>query len=164
MSATSRHTWQRAATAATTARSRARRSDGNLAGPRAASDSWGVHPSGHDLRYHAAIEALTQLEIGGFASCLDLPSWIRQRHVDHFRDRGWRSAEHDDALGEVKRFVEVVGDEQDRQLELAPKLQQQILQFDAHHGVERAERLVPEENLRSPGECAGYCYTVPDAT
>src|SRR5947207_11591689 len=35
--------------------------------------SWTVRPPGHDLRHHAAVEPLAQLEISRLATRLDLP-------------------------------------------------------------------------------------------
>ena len=66
--------------------------------------------------------------LGSLRVSICLPR-IRQRHRDILRHRAGRGAQHDDALRDIERLIEIVGDEQDGQPEIAPELQQQVLQL-----------------------------------
>ena len=62
---------------------------------------------------------------------------------------------HDDPIGEQHRLVDVVGDEQHRRPMLAPQRQQQLMQLQFRHIVERAEGLIHEEHPRRVCENRG---------
>jgi hypothetical protein len=102
------------------------------------------------MRGHVAVKMLAQSEVLWLAAGFDLPPRVGQWHRDILRNGPRRRAQQDHSLGDVKRLVEIVGDEQNRQPEVGPELQQQVLQFDPHHRVERAERLVHQQDLRPP--------------
>ena len=71
-----------------------------------------------------------------------MPSW-RIRPVD----------DHPDPVGERRRVVEVVRDEQRRQPQLGQELGQLAADDVARVCVERRERLVEQEHRRVAGEC-----------
>ena len=64
-------------------------------------------------------------------------------------------AEHDDPAGHEDGLVDVVGDEHHRLLRLFPDAQQQLLHQHARLVVERAERLVEQQDLGVVGQRAG---------
>ena len=59
-----------------------------------------------------------------------------------------RSREHD-------RFLDVMGDDDQRRLAVGPEVEQVVLQVDAGEGVERGERLVEQQHLRPRHQRAG---------
>ena len=61
---------------------------------------------------------------------------------------------HHDPVGEQHRFVEIVGDEQDRLLGAGMDVEQFALQAFARLRVERAERLVHQQHFRIDRERA----------
>ena len=61
----------------------------------------------------------------------------------------------DDAVGEHQRLPDAVGDEDDRLAARRPDAQQLVLHLDARQLVERAERLVHQQDLRIERERAG---------
>ena len=71
-----------------------------------------------------------------------------ERHVDRRNDPSRPGPHHRHPVGEKRRLVDAVGDEQRRRAGLDPD----PLQFDVHlppqNLIERAERLVHEENSR----------------
>ncbi len=62
--------------------------------------------------------------------------------------------EHDHAVGELERLLLVVRHEHRGDVDLLVQLAQPAAQFLAHLGVERAERLVEQEDARLDGERA----------
>ena len=62
--------------------------------------------------------------------------------------------QHQDAVGEKDRLVEIVGDEDDGDVDLAPDFQQMRLHRAARLRIERAERLVHQQDARLIGERA----------
>ena len=54
--------------------------------------------------------------------------------------------EHDDAVGEIDRLVDVVRHEENRHVELLTDLQHQVLEVAAGLGVHRRERLVHQQD------------------
>jgi hypothetical protein len=63
--------------------------------------------------------------------------------------------EDDDDVGEEDRLVQIVGDEQHGALIALPHRQKQRLQQQAGLAVERAERLVHQQDIRLDGKGAG---------
>jgi len=61
----------------------------------------------------------------------------------------------DDSIGQRERLDDVMRDEHDSHLGLGNDLVQQLLHAPARYGVEGAERLVHERDLRLIGEHAG---------
>ena len=59
-----------------------------------------------------------------------------------------------DLVAEQERLVDVVRDEHDRLVELALQADELLLQVGAHDGVDRAERLVHEQDVRIGRESA----------
>lgn len=64
--------------------------------------------------------------------------------------------EDDDPVAELHGLVEVVGDDDDRLLQLLLDLDQLVLQPLPRDGIDRAEGLVHEEHGRVGGEGAGH--------
>ena len=63
--------------------------------------------------------------------------------------------EHDQLVAEVPDDAEVVGDQHERQPEVADERAQQVEDLDPHGHVERAHRLVADEQARARGDGAG---------
>ena len=59
-----------------------------------------------------------------------------------------RRREHVDAVAEIDRLLDRVGDEEHRRLRLPPQLDQQLLHVQARRRIERAERLVHQDDPR----------------
>ena len=78
----------------------------------------------------------------------------RHRNLDQFLHFARMGGQHQDAVGEEDRFVQIVGDEDDRDVDLAPDFEEMRLHAAARLRVERAERLVHQENARLIGERA----------
>ena len=80
--------------------------------------------------------------------------WSRQ--VDPVVERDAAVGEHDDAVREDDRLVDVVRDEQHRRLVHGAEVPDQLTHLDAGQRVERGERLVEQEQLwlshQGPGE------------
>src|SRR5580692_6099665 len=72
--------------------------------------------------------------------------------------------EHDDAIGELNGFVDVVGDEDDGPSFRLPDAQQLAAHDDARDGVEGAEGLIEKENIGIDGERARYLEALPHAS
>ena len=69
--------------------------------------------------------------------------------------------ENDDAIGQLERFLLIVGDEHTRQPNLVVQAPQPATQFLADLGVERPERLVEEEHCRLNREGARERHALP---
>ncbi len=79
-----------------------------------------------------------------------------ERHIKHLADLGGRTVgHHHDAVGEQHGLVDVMGDHDHRVAEPAVDLHHRILQMGAGQGVERAERLVEQQDLRLHGQRPG---------
>ena len=78
-----------------------------------------------------------------------------ERDVDHVGDAPRARRHHDDALGEEDRLGDRVGDEHDRGARLGADPDQLGLHALARHLVQRAERLVHEQQRRPARERAG---------
>src|SRR4051794_28366007 len=81
-------------------------------------------------------------------------SWMRQVDRDLSLDAAGPGAHHDDAAAEKDRLLDVVGDEQHRLLVALPDAEQQFLHQGAGLVVERAERLVEEQDFWIVGKGA----------
>ena len=79
----------------------------------------------------------------------------RHRDFDHLAQPSRVRVENQDTIRQVDRLFEIVGDEDDGDVDLLPDLQEVALHLRARLGVERAERLVHQQNARPVGECAG---------
>lgn len=91
---------------------------------------------------------------------LDISARPRQIDVEDILDRA-RAARHDDhPIGKRNCLVEVMGDEQDRGAQLLPELQQLVLHDGLGLHVERAERLVHQENPRIVDEGRSHCHAL----
>ena len=80
---------------------------------------------------------------------------MRQVDGDIRLDAAGPRRHHDDARGHEDRLLDVVGDEQHRLLAPLPDAEQQFLHQPARLVVERAERLVQQQDLGIVGERAG---------
>ncbi len=67
-------------------------------------------------------------------------------HLDHLLHVTRIGAQHHDPVGQIYRFLEIVGDEDDGNVDLAPELQQVRLHQCAGLGIERRERLVHQQD------------------
>src|SRR5215216_504145 len=79
---------------------------------------------------------------------------VRQVDAQHLAPLGRRGRQHDDAVGQVDRLVDVVGDEQDRHAVLLAHPQHEVLEVAARLRVDRGERLVHQQDLRLIGKRA----------
>ena len=68
--------------------------------------------------------------------------------------------QHQNAISEKNRFLEIVRNEDNRDVNLAPNLEQMRLHATARLRVKRAERLVHQQNTRLVGERAHDCYAL----
>ena len=66
--------------------------------------------------------------------------------------------QHGDPVAQSRRLLDVVGDEHDRLVQLFLELQQLLLEPLPGHGVDRAERLVHEQDRRITAERAGHAH------
>ena len=77
------------------------------------------------------------------------------------------AVEHKDAVGEQHRLVEIMGDEDDRDVDLAPDLQKVGLHARARLRIERGERLVHQAECaaarRARGAIATRCFMPPES-
>src|SRR3954454_948840 len=80
------------------------------------------------------------------------PAEVDLHDLLHF---GGRMGEHDDAIGEIHRLVDVVRDEQDGDAVLLAHAQHEILEVAACLCVDRGERLVHEQDRRLIRQRAG---------
>ena len=80
---------------------------------------------------------------------------MRDRHGDVGLDAAGARAHHDDAARHEDRLLDVVRDEQHRGLLAFPDREQELLHQPARLVVERAERLVEQQDLGRVGERAG---------
>jgi hypothetical protein len=85
----------------------------------------------------------------------DLVAGPGQVDGDGLADAGGRGRQDQDAVGQVDRLVDVVGDQQDREAGAVPHLEQQVLQVGPGLSVHRRERLVQQQDLGLVGEGAG---------
>src|SRR5262249_55707392 len=79
-----------------------------------------------------------------------------ERRLDDGADPSGLGVEHEDAVGENKRLVDAVGDEDDRRAAARPYREEILLQLLARLGVERTEGLVPEDENRFAHQRARY--------
>src|SRR5262245_8231778 len=97
-------------------------------------------------------------EFGRAAHYAEIRARMLQRHVHDFLHA---AILHDhDAVSDQDRFVEVVGDEQDRLAGAAMDRQQLALKCLARLRVESTERLVHKQNFRIDGKRAGNTDTL----
>ncbi len=75
------------------------------------------------------------------------------RREDRLDTAGMRR-HHDDAVGQINRFGNIVGDEQHSLSFAVPELEEFVLLLAARELIERAERLVHQQNRWIPGERA----------
>jgi hypothetical protein len=68
--------------------------------------------------------------------------------------------EHDDLVAQQERLLDVVGDEHDRLPEIGLQLQQLPLQLPPDDGVDRAEGLVHEQDVRVRCERPGHAHAL----
>src|SRR5689334_5321744 len=78
----------------------------------------------------------------------------RNRHLDQLLHLAGMSRQHENAISEEDRFLEVVGDEDDGDVDLAPELEQVNLHAAAGLSIERAKWLVHQEDARLIGQSA----------
>ena len=81
-------------------------------------------------------------------SCISIDARPRQRDDDVLDDPGRPLGHHDDAVGQENRFGNAVSDEDHRLSIALPYPQQFEIHVVARHGVERAERLVHQQQCR----------------
>ena len=75
-------------------------------------------------------------------------AWIGERHLDDLADAR-RARRHDDnAVGQVNRLFDGVGDEHHRLVLGGQHLEQQVLHGRAGLGIQRTERLIHQQELR----------------
>ena len=79
----------------------------------------------------------------------------RDVDFDHFADTAGVGIEHEDAVAEEDGFIEVVGDEDDGDVDIFPDVEEVGLHLAAGLGIEGAEGFVHEEDAGLIGESAG---------
>ena len=80
---------------------------------------------------------------------------LRQRRFDHVGDPARPRRHHDDARRQIDRLGDRMGDEADRLVGARPQFQQLLVEVVAHDLVERAERLVHQQQVGVEGQRAG---------
>ncbi len=112
-----------------------------------------------------------RVEIGGSSSSTPSSASSRERsaakariaaqrgrgnvEVDRTVEREAAVGEHEHAVGEHDRFVDVVGDEQDRRVVARAELGHEAVHPDARERVECAEGLVEQQQVGFAHECSG---------
>ena len=81
---------------------------------------------------------------------------MRDVDVDDLLDGGGAGAHHDDAVGKLDGFVDIVGDEDDGFALRLPDAQQFTAHDEAGDGIERAEGLVEKEHVGVDGQRARH--------
>src|SRR5262249_11960726 len=76
-------------------------------------------------------------------------------HLEFLHDSSWPLRHHEHALGQVDRLVDVMGDHHDGLAGCLPQAQQFVLHHLARLGVERAERLIQQQDLWIVSKRAG---------
>ena len=109
---------------------------------------WGVGVRSRRRRARRAAAGAGSAKRGRAAS-----AWVGQ--VDGDVERDAAVGEDDDPVGERDRLVDVVGDEHDGRAVPLVQLLQQPVHADAGQGVEGAERLVEQQQLRLAHEGPG---------
>ena len=84
---------------------------------------------------------------------------IGKRHLDDLADVRGPRGHDDDAVREIDRFLDGVGDEHHRLVLGGQHLEQQVLHGRARLRIKRAERLVHQQELRLDG--IGACQRQP---
>ena len=79
------------------------------------------------------------------------------------QDRPGRRREHVDAIAEIHGLLDRVRHEEHRRLRLAPQLDQQLLHVQPRRRIERAERLVHQDDARRQDQRAGDGHALPHA-
>ena len=77
--------------------------------------------------------------------------------------RAGAGAQHDDAIGEEQRFLDIMGDGQRRETRILPQLQELGLHGEACQRVELAERLVEDKEPWLVDEGAGERHALSHA-
>ena len=111
---------------------------------------------------HDPVDVVEQrLELGGAAV-----AGAVEADRDLGLDAAGVGAEHDDAVGEQDGLLDVVGDDQDRlggELAARPQLEQLAAEVLGGEDVERAERLVHEQDVRLDDQRAGEAHALAHA-
>ena len=92
---------------------------------------------------------------GGVALGLDLVPRPGQRDVGDLGDRAGRPRQGDHPVGQVDGLVDVVRDEHDRDADLLPHPQDEVLKLEPGLRVHRGEGLVHQQQVRPVGQGAG---------
>jgi hypothetical protein len=84
---------------------------------------------------------------------------------DHFAHATGVGIEHEDAVAEEDGFIEVVGDEDDGDIDIFPDVEEVGLHLAAGLGIECAEGFVHEEDagLIGEGAMATRCFMPPES-
>ena len=113
---------------------------------------------GDALVSHAVEEMLLPVNksLGNHQSLLAPVVLAPDVRIDDIGDAAGMRLQHDDLLGEIERFLDIMGYEEDGEPGLADDLQEEILHLPAGLIIERAEWLIEQQNLRfrrhRPGE------------
>jgi hypothetical protein len=76
----------------------------------------------------------------------------RHRIFDHFENFSGMRFQDEDAVREIDGFIEIMGDEEDGDIEASPDLEEVGLHVRAGLGIEGTEGLIHEENPGFIGE------------
>ena len=93
-------------------------------------------------------EVLASRVVCGIFEQLFARAWTREVDLEDFAHGGVGSVgHHDDAVGKIERFVDVVSDDQSGFLVTLPEIEEHVLELHLGEGVEHAKRFVEEEHL-----------------
>src|SRR5215468_8578348 len=109
-------------------------------------DSSSGSASDADLR----LEVLPQRRIGLIETGLEIDfedvARARERHVIDLLHPSWASGHDHDLVRERDRLNQIMGDEEHRAALFAPELEQLVMQTHPGLGIERAERLIEQND------------------
>jgi len=95
---------------------------------------------------------------------LHLPGWpVGFRHGDLAQDSTRRRGEHVHTVAEIDGLLDRMRHEKDRRFGFSPQLVQQLLHVEARRRIERAKRLVHQDDARSQNEGARDRYALAHA-
>ena len=85
------------------------------------------------------------------------PAGARRRNLHHVHDVCRLGRQHDDAIGQRQRLVDVVGHEQDRLAGVPPQVDELPAQPRPRIRIERRKRFVHEDDVGLEGQRPGDC-------
>ena len=112
---------------------------------------------------HHLVDVLAGGHEGGIEK-LAFGAWAGHGNLHDFMHTPRIGIQHEDAIRQIDRLVEIVGNEHDGDVDVLPDIEQISLHLAARLGVQGAEGLVHEEDTRLVGQCAGNGHALFHAT